>query len=315
MKFLFIDHDCHRKTHSTEFFLDIISRSFRVVEHYYKNYYDTESEKAMADCDGAIVFEFPISRKRFFFPGKVNVFIPMYDNEWGSFWQWRRIAWSGMGVISFCEKISAHAKRCGVKNLLDVRYFPDPSVLPQDEGDRKRVFLWERGEIDNNVTGRLFPAKDGWTFDVKATEDFMPRNEYLRRLSKCGVVIAPRYKEGIGMTFLEAMAMRKCVIANNDATMNEYIKDGETGILFTRGSECPVDETVVSAIHKNLADVSASYRERWLMDVERIDVFLSKQKPCRPSFLKRLSIAFAYPMFLAEGAWHRIWQMIREFMQ
>lgn len=37
----------------------------------------------------------------------------------------KRIAWSGMGVVSFCEKVTEHARRCGVTNILDVRYFPD----------------------------------------------------------------------------------------------------------------------------------------------------------------------------------------------
>ena len=34
------------------------------------------------------------------------------------------------------------------------------------------------------------------------------------------------------MSFLEAMSMGKIVIANNDATMNEYIQHGVNGYLF-----------------------------------------------------------------------------------
>ena len=45
------------------------------------------------------------------------------------------------------------------------------------------------------------------------------------------VFIAPRLAEGIGMSFLEAMAMGCAVIAQDDATMNEYIVHGKTGIL------------------------------------------------------------------------------------
>ena len=260
----------------------------------------------MSGHDGAVIWEFPVSRKRFYFPGKVNVFVPMYDNEWASFWQWKRIAWSGMGVISFCDKVSVHARRCGVKNILDVRYFPDPAAFPQAQGDLKRVFLWERGEIDRATAERLFPPSQGYVFDVKKADEFLDRDAYLERLSKCGIVIAPRRKEGIGMAFLEAMAMGKCVVANNDATMNEYIKDGETGILFAQGIEKTVDADIVANVRKNMAVASANFRARWLEDKEKINAFLANQKPCRPSLLNRVKIALSYPLFIIEGGWCRI---------
>ena len=306
MKLLFIDHECHKKTQSAEFFLEVVRRRFSVDEHYYANYYKTGANNAISGCDGAIVWEFPIARNKFYFTGKVNAFVPMYDNEWASFWQWKRIAWSGIGVISFCDKVSAHARRCGVKNILDVRYFPDPTAFSQVQGDPKRVFLWERGEIDRATAERLFPPSQGYVFDVKKADEFLDRDVYLKRLSKCGIVIAPRRKEGIGMAFLEAMAMGKCVVANNDATMNEYIKDGETGILFARGIEKTVDAAIVAKVRKNMAVASASFRARWLQDKEKINAFLANQKLCHPSLLNRIKISLSYPLFIMEGACCRI---------
>lgn len=306
VKFLFIDHECHKKTRSAEFFLDVVRKGFAVDEHYYAKHYRTGVDNAISGYDGAIVWEFPIARNKFYFPGKANVFVPMYDNEWASFWQWKRIAWSGMGVISSCDKVSVHARRCGVKNILDVRYFPDPTAFPQVQGDPKRVFLWERGEIDRATAERLFPPSQGYVFDVKKADEFLDREAYLERLSKCGIVIAPRRKEGIGMAFLEAMAMGKCVVANNDATMNEYIKDGETGALFAEGDEMPVGEDKVANVRERVVPASAKFRERWLEDKERINAFLAEQKPCRPSLLNRLKIALSYPLYLLEGVWYRI---------
>lgn len=306
MKFLFIDHECHKKTRSAEFFLNVARTGFCVDEHYYANHYRTGADDVISSYDGAIIWEFPISRNKFYFLGKVNVFVPMYDNEWASFWQWKRIAWSGMGVISFCNKVSAHARRCGVKNILDVRYFPDPAAFPQSQGDTKRVFLWERGEIDRATAERLFPPSDGYFFDVKKTDEFLDRDAYLERLSKCGIVIAPRRKEGIGMAFLEAMAMGKRVVAYDDATMNEYIRDGETGILFALGDVKPIGEDKMANVRERVLAVSVKLRERWLDDKEKINDFLSKQKPCRPSLLNRLKIAFSYPLFIIEGVWCRI---------
>lgn len=304
MKLLFIDHECHKKTRSAEFFLSVVRKAFDVVEHYYSHYYRTGSRKVAKDCDVAVIWEFPISRWRFFFPGKRNVFVPMYDNEWASYWQWKRIAWSGMGVISFCDNVSQHARRCGVTNILDVRYFPDPADLPQENGDTKRVFLWERGEITRSVAEKLFPPSDGYVFDVKHADEFLARDAYLARIATCGIVIAPRRKEGIGMAFLEAMAMGKCVVANDDATMNEYIKNGENGILFSSGEARPVPAESVSRVIAGAEASAARLRARWLADAEKINDFIARQGECRPSLLNRVKIAISYTIYLLEGMWH-----------
>ena len=312
MKLLFIDHECHKRTRSAEFFLDIVRKAFDVDEHYYSKCYDTKSEKAAETCDIAVIWEFPISRRRFFFAGKRNVFVPMYDNEWASHWQWKRIAWSGIGVISFCDKATAHARRCGVKNILDVRYFPDPAAMPQAAGDPKRVFLWERGAIGEDVAKRLFPPTEGYAFEIKRNGEFLERDAYLARLAQCGIVVAPRLKEGIGMAFLEAMAMGKCVAANDDATMNEYIKDGENGFLFSRNKIKPIAADAVAKVRENIASSASDLYERWLIDKEKINGFLREQQPCRPSLLSMLKIALAYPLYLLEGAAHFAVQRARK---
>lgn len=301
MKLLFIDHVCHKATHSFDFLADILRRMFVVTEHHYSRFYRTGAERAMENQDIGLVCEFPISRRRFYFPGRRSVFVPMYDNEWGSYWQWRRIAWSGMGVVSFCEKVTRHARRCGVRNLLDVRFFPDPKTLPQEPGDPKKVFLWERGDISRQVAEALFPPADGYSFVVKGANDFWPRGQYLDTIASCGIVIAPRCKEGIGMAFLEAMAMGKCVVAHDDATMNEYIVDGVNGVLFDKTAPQRIDKRMVGKTRANLAECAARYREAWVASEEKINDFIAAQEPCRPSFAKRLLIWATYPLYLAEG--------------
>ncbi len=304
MKWLFVDHEYHKRTGSARFFLDIVRKCFKVDEHYYGRHYQTFAEKAAADYDGAIIWEFPISRNKFFFREKKNVFVPMYDNEWASYWQWKRIAWSGMGVISFCDKVTAHAKRCGVKNILDVRYFPDPSDFPQEKGESKRVFLWERGDISKEVIEKLFLPESGYTFDVKKSDEFLGREEYLSRIAACEIVVAPRRKEGIGMAFLEAMAMGKCVVAHNDATMNEYIKDGVNGILFDADRPIAIAESQVLSVRSNIHAAKEQLYGVWLEDMKKISNFIFTQKPCAPSLLNRVKISLSYPMYLIEGVWY-----------
>lgn len=302
MKLLFIDHECHAATRSAEFFLNILKQQFVVETCYYSKAYKTGAERLMPSYDTAIIWEFPISRRNFFFSGKCNIFVPMYDNEWASKWQWKRIAWSGVGVISFCDKVSNHARKCGVRNILDVRYFPDPASLPQKCGDRKRVFLWERGGIDLTTAKVLFPPEKGYTFDIKHDSESLERYAYLNRLAKCGVVIAPRRKEGIGMSFLEAMAMGKCVVAHNDATMNEYISNEENGILFNADAPQAISVDTITHVLQNVASSAQKLRASWLSDSQKINSFIAAQRPCTPSLLANLKLATSYPLYLAEGA-------------
>lgn len=306
MNVLCLDHVCHQKTKSFDFLLGIMKSAGMVVDvFYYDRYYCVKPPRKMIDRADIIVYlEFLPSRCRLLFPGKRTVFVPMYDNEWGSKWQWRRIALSGMGVLSFSKRVSCHARKCGVKNLLEVQYFLDPRKFPQDLGEPKRVFLWERGDIGRRTAEAMFPLSDGYVFDIKHRDEFLAREDYLRRVSRCEIMVAPRRKEGIGMIFLEAMAMGKCVVAHDDATMNEYIKDGENGLLFCADSPKPMSYSNVCNIRRKICEHSDRFWLKWQNDVTKIVPFISAQVPCVPSASERIMIFLMFPLFLIEGLWY-----------
>ena len=100
--------------------------------------------------------------------------------------------------------------------------------------------------------------------------------------------------------------MGKCVAAYDDATMNEYITDGENGILFSDSGLWPVPDEVVAHVRDNVSRSAHALRGKWLEGAAAIGDFLRGQKPCRPSLLNRLKIALAYPLFLVEGALRRL---------
>ena len=307
MNILLIDHECHRKTKSADFFVDLLRLEHSVEVHYYEKHYSCKVPDEKVEWADVVVFwEFLPSRFRIGIDGKPCVFVPMYDNEWASYWQWKRIAWSGMGVVSFCGKVTEHARRCGVQNILDVRYFPHPADFPQNTGDPKRVFLWERGEIGTAVAKKLFPPEAGYVYDVKGADEFLDRNEYLERISKCGVVIAPRRKEGIGMAFLEAMAMGKCVVAHNDATMNEYIKDGENGILFDANNPVRISESLIGKVLDNATQSAFQWYSKWMNDSEKVVAFMGHQKSINPSVCNTLRLVLSFPIFISEGIIYRL---------
>lgn len=326
-RILLVDHECHRTTKSFDFLAALLRRAFEVEVFYYGKHYRVRIPKEKLAWANIIVYlEFLPSRFRIAEPGKRCVFVPMYDNEWGSRWQWRRIAESGMAVVSFCGRITEHARKCGVKNLLDVRFALPPSPAP---GNPRVAVLWDRGQVGIDQVRRLFspgdldklivvrrpgggkapepiPSEVREAYHIELHEgDYLPDSEYRALLSEPGVYVAPRFTEGIGMSFLEALAAGKIVVAHRDATMDEAIEDGVNGRL--------VDMTTPTRIDLPVTDPATRLRkaeerfEHWEKDESLIlDFFaaLSDHPPCKSAWTTRSIVRFI--RFLFEGVHMRL---------
>jgi hypothetical protein len=138
-----------------------------------------------------------------------------------------------------------------------IQYFPRPAEN-FDWGDEKAVYLWQRVTHINvflvkSLLGKydfqklhFHQAGDPGEENYPPTPECLPgkeisfstwretKEENLENITRAAIYIAPRHFEGIGLSFLEAMAMGRCVIAENNPTMNEYITHGETGLLYSR---------------------------------------------------------------------------------
>ncbi|NCB25621.1 MAG: glycosyltransferase [Bacteroidia bacterium] len=328
-RLLLIDHACHATTHSVDFLHTILRHHFNFSTHYYNKAYRLNlPAKRIAEYDYFVFFEFLPGRLRQFFPQMRQVYFPMYDNEWGSKWCWRRIALTGMPVVSFCSRVTDFAKKHGVKNVLDVKFFPDPNQYKNMRGDPRILLLWERGQIDFTLVKGLFAPGDMKeiillrhpeekishatiseeelaSYNVRIVEiEYLPRDRFLETLRSAGTIIAPRKREGIGMVFLEAMAMRKCVLAHHDATMNEYIKHRSNGFLFNadRPKRIVLDDLLY--IYNNIPDPK-SLHERWISDQEKIAPFVQSAKPVTLNIQSLLFYYFYYLLFLAETAYFK----------
>ena len=327
MRILLVDHACHKTTKSFDFFAALLRRRFEVETFYYDQAYHVRiPADKVAWADAIVYLEFLPSRFRIAEPGKRCVFVPMYDNEWGSRWQWKRIADSGMAVVSFCGRVTEHARKCGVKNLLDVRYALPPSPAP---GDPRVAVLWERGQIGIDQIRKLFAPGDldklvlvrrpapGKVFPP-VPEDFrkdyhvelheggyLPDEEYRALLSEPGIYIAPRFKEGIGMSFLEALAAGKFVVAHKDATMDEAVEDGVNGRLVDMRN--PVRINLPATDPATRLEKAEERHARWKKDEERIlAIFdmLGGQSPSPSPWNLRSIVLFV--RFILEGVGMRM---------
>lgn len=295
MRILFVDQAFHKKTKSADFFIDLLRSEFEVEIHYYdETYHANIPYEKIERADLIISWEFLLGRKNLIIPGKPCVYIPMYDWDWGSRAQWRRLSRSGVSVISFCDKVTRWAFRAGFNSerVLPVHFAYDPQLFDDYSGNPDICAIWDRGFFGFSTLRNLFPPKffqkiilirrqqPGLVYEPIAQEDidlynieihesdFLPRDEYLRLLKEPGVFIAPRPKEGIGMSFLEQLAMGKCVIVHDDATMNEYVVDGLNGFIRDLNSDtcAPISKEQISFVRMQVREYAKRQYVRWQKD-------------------------------------------------
>jgi len=275
-KLVFIDHSFHKATRSSEFFLEILRRDYEVTVYF------DEVWRGGAAVDPNVVnggnFDvvllwqvLPLARNIVRLSCKNVVWAPMYDDAWNlSSLGWRVLLQLGLKVVCFSNAVHEIAQRVGIDSVR-MQYFPEASE--QVVGYSKpSVFLWQRvSEISWPLVRQILAGNDiekivlkddpdpGYSFDEPDPEDLEKFNieivrdlrvsaggsyeDYVRLLSSCNVFIAPRLREGIGISFLEAMARGMCVVAPDAPTMNEYIVSGENGFLFDPTRAVPIDLT------------------------------------------------------------------------
>jgi glycosyltransferase involved in cell wall biosynthesis len=93
------------------------------------------------------------------------------------------------------------------------------------------------------------------------------RGAALDELSRHNLYFAPRLREGIGLAFLEAMAMGLLVVAPARPTMTEYLTPGVNGLLYEPAALQPLDLTHHAAMgaraRADAAEGFAAFSRDW----------------------------------------------------
>jgi hypothetical protein len=103
---------------------------------------------------------------------------------------------------------------------------------------------------------------------------FEQQRDYLEVVNGSNVYFAPRPSEGIGFSFLEAMAMGMCIVAPDAPTMNEYITDGVTGLLWNIGRPHSLDFSQVAELGRRARDKVAAGHQKWLSELPVLREFV-----------------------------------------
>ena len=294
-KLLFIGIEFHTKTKSCRFVMDQLAEQFEMtvcrIDQYQDHSYQALSEAA--GCyDVLVCWQIAPPREQLdkYFTWKHGALFPMYDSasEDGNPEQW--FPYRDFNIICFSRKLFKRVSRMGFAAQY-IQYFPEPPPL-EEWGDPHSVFFWAR---QSNINCRLVekllqrvdvrkihvhkamdpneefiePDLDGNIFYTFSTW-FEDRQDMKKLIYESAFYIAPRSKEGIGLSFLEAMAAGRCVIAPNDSTMNEYIEHGKTGYLYDLDAPVPVLVNDVRKIQKQARQAVEEGYKQWARERETI---------------------------------------------
>jgi glycosyltransferase involved in cell wall biosynthesis len=333
MNVAFLANSFHlKKTKSANFFIDLLRDSFGMVEII--PHKDAWARLPKRRWDLIVVWQhrYPPEELEAFGADRV-VLVPMYDDTpldegfWGKYRKFK--------VFCFSSTLERILVSYGLE-AWGTRYYPDPVDFPRsDWSGGLRGFFWPRTKaIDWALVKRLVGDTrfEGmhlhWTPDVhgdlpppldeaersggriELSSWFRDADEYRSLLAASNVFFASRVAEGIGMSFLEAMAMGLCVVAPRAPTMSEYIEDGANGLLYDPDRPGPLDFTRAAALGAAARASCEAGRARWIEALPRIAAFLDEPVPgYRPKF---------HPVIEAKGRGiavaRRIYRVLKRFV-
>lgn len=256
-KLLYIDLSFHQKTKSSQFLAAYLSSFYDIdffyVDSVYEPGVDYSLEIAKKAYDTVLFFQVipdEANLKKITHPNVI--FVPMYDTVAG----WPDENWlylKQLKIISFSKTISEKLARLGFQQVFYLQYFPKPGIFQPGKADE--IFFWQRltaihfniikqfvlpaykihlhFALDPGQTGTMPEPDDIQKYHITFSTWFENKEEMEALLKDKAIYIAPRFLEGIGMSFLDAMATGKAVMAFDQPTMNEYIQDHQTGYLFS----------------------------------------------------------------------------------
>lgn len=316
-KLLYIHHSFQNKTKSNHFLRELLQSQYDVEFLSF----DPSAEKFPfkkiegKNYDVLILFQVmpSIDKLKKYLHFEHGVFFPMYDAAperdnplWYEYRDFHIINFSG----KLHEELLALDFDCHY-----FQYFPKPAE-PDVWGNEKSLFFWQRrDQININTIEQIINTHELEHIHLHNAPDpactfveprktlaqkcsfstwFEHKEDLIKVMQKSALYFAPREYEGIGMSFLDAMAMGRCVIAPNNSTMNEYIVHNQTGFLYDFAHPKQITVQNVQQIQKNTYEYIKNGYEEW--ERKKFDIFnilesSIKQSVNREKFFKPLEIA------------------------
>lgn len=300
-KILYLDLEFHIKTDSSRFLYELLEKYFRVDKFFIGSDGKMDcisQQNASCYYDFLVLWQVMPNRKDIdmLSYGK-GILFPMYDGVvYKTIEEWNE--YKDFTIINFSKTLHNYLEINGFESRY-VQYFPQPMDFINN-GAADTLFFWQRtNQIHVNQVLSLCKRLDikkvhvhkaldpdhhfiavnrRFQYDITYSSWFPEKSDLINTISQAAYYVAPRKYEGIGMSFLDAMAMGRCVIAPNYPTMNEYIDNGVNGILYDY--ESPEDIVVhdVRELQENAyQSISVGYKN-WLSERYHIIEWIEEDK-------------------------------------
>lgn len=312
-RILFINNSYNfKKTGSSRFFYDFLCANYNVDIELEENgiiNYETINQK---NYFAIIVFYFMADFSKF--KCRNLVFVPMYDGF--IFCRDLLKKLKNVKILNFCKYLHTQSILFGLKSIY-IKYYPELNYNKDIVKDK--LFYWQRRDTSLSQLLKNFPktisdiscektilhsVTDGNEEFIKPTEEetsnynieitkwFENKYDLLDILDTTKYYIAPRKQEGIGLSFLDAMSHGCVIIAHNDCTMNEYIKNGYNGYLINFDKPTKIHFVDYKKIRDNSINEYIKGRENYLNSLPKIVTFINK-----PLNLRKVNLGSFFAFF------------------
>ncbi|MEX0909941.1 MAG: glycosyltransferase family 4 protein [Candidatus Paceibacterota bacterium] len=147
-------------------------------------------------------------------------------------------------------RILMNARFVGYKNHKDL--FKALRILNEKGGQFELTLIGRAGGLKDEILGH---AKKLGLGEVVRHREAVPHDEMRSVYLDHDVLVLPSYNEAIGMVVPEAMACGLATITSDTVGANTYVKEGETGLIFSTGDV----EALAAALFK-IADADILQR-------------------------------------------------------
>ncbi len=308
LKILFIGHSYHEITKSSEFFIDYL-RTFGDVSTEND---ETWKLKKAADCrlmiqsfDMVVVWQLPGPITDLADSGHPNlVYVPMYDavhKIGGPFWRNLK----KVKIVCFSATLRATCLTHGLPSYF-IQYYPETSKEADGGYVTNRLFFWQRRPFPNWQTlTSILPVSQFETIHHHTAMDpgilnspepaitptpseikqknfgqstwFEKKSDLVATLNRFNLFFLPREREGIGFSFLDAMANGMVPIGFNFPTYNEYVVDGINGFIVDKNQR--MDLPQLASIASNMRHYLQKGRINYQRSLEGLKSFLLTPVP------------------------------------
>ena len=298
-KIIIVDHSYHVKTKSSHFLIELLKKYFDITfisDNSWKGL-QFPNLSVIDESYIEVIFWQTLPPKSVISQIKNEnlIIFPMYDANGSSpkeFWD----QYSNFKIINFTKCLHNKLQSWGF-DTIHIQYFPKPSKFIKNK--KRKVFFWQRINLINiNTVEKLLgelktiihfhkSIDPGHSLTKPNTQQekkycieysawFKSQKEIIKKIQECDIYIAPREYEGIGMSFLEAMAMGKAVVAPNNPSMNEYIINNKTGYLYNIKNIKEINFNNINEVRLNSYKYIITGYKKWLSDKNKIIKFIKQ---------------------------------------